>query len=51
MWISRTHDAFHPGFPVKTSLPGLDFSVPFINQSHVLHGGGIFFALAQWKPG
>ena len=27
MWISRTCDKFHPGFPVKTSLPGLDFPV------------------------
>ena len=27
MWISKTYDKFHPGFPVKTSLPGLDFPV------------------------
>ena len=27
MWISRTYDKFHPGFPVETSLPGLDFPV------------------------
>ena len=27
MWISRTYDKFHPGFPVKTSLLGLDFQV------------------------
>ena len=27
MWISRTYDKFHPGFPVKTSLPGLDVPV------------------------
>ena len=27
MWISRTYDKFHPRFPVKTSLPGLDFPV------------------------
>ena len=27
MWISRTYDKFHPGFPVKNSLPGLDFPV------------------------
>ena len=27
MWISRTYDKFHPGFPVKLSLPGLDFPV------------------------
>ena len=27
MWISRTYDKFHPGFPVKTSLFGLDFPV------------------------
>ena len=61
MWISRTYDKFHPGFPVKPSLPGFGFSskftkilcgfpVPFIKQKHVLHRGvWIFFALAQWR--
>ena len=27
MWISKTSDKFHHGYPVKTLLPGLDFSV------------------------
>ena len=52
MWISRTYDKFQHGFPVKPSLPGLDFfskftkilcgfPVPFIKQKHVLHKGGM----------
>ena len=55
MWISRTYDKFYPGFPVKTSLPGLDFAVNFsgspvifIKQKRVLHMGyGYFFTLTQ----
>ena len=31
MWISRTYDKFHAGFPVKTSLPCLDFLVNFVD--------------------
>ena len=27
MWIARSYAKFHPGFPVKTLLSGLDFPV------------------------
>ena len=36
MWIFRTYDKFHPGFPVETSLPGLDFPVNLPKYSHSL---------------